>query len=244
MPFDPNEPRDERGRWTDSGGGSTDIMTRFASKIGSAIKKAASDAVNILMRKAKDASAELNSVADQVAQAVGGINTGINLKSEARIKEKAEKEYGGDVSKVKDAVRTTIVVPYDKLEHAAQELKKFVGTDGRVKIQDGPEFFGYKGVLSNVRLSNGIMAEIQVNSPGMLYAKEAKKDNTKFLTDQQYADIKAKTGLEGGLGHVYYEQIRSLSRGAGTEHMTPEVEKKVNGLIQQSNKYYSHFYGF
>lgn len=225
MGFDPNEPRDAMGRWTDSSGTATHL--------------AASDSVKNLMAKAKEAAPELDEEAKKVAELVGGTATGINLKSEERIKEKAAKEYGGDVSKVKDAVRTTIVADYSKLEAAAEALKNIPGIT-RVKIQDGDEFFGYKGVLANYKTKNGITAEIQVNSPGMLYAKEAKKDNTKFLSDKQYAEIKAKTGLEGGLGHVYYEQIRSTK----DRELKPEEQKKVEGLIQKSKQYYSNFYGF
>lgn len=225
--FDPSEARDAIGRWTKA--------------IGSAITNAASDAVKNLMQKAKEAEPEVEEVGKKIADALNGRFTGINLKSEERIREKAKKEYGGDVSKIKDSVRTTIVVDYDKLPSVVDTIRPIPGID-RIKIQDGAEFFGYKGILVNYKTTNGIDAEIQVNSPGMLYAKEAKKDGTHFLTDSQYADIQKRTGLNGGLGHEYYEKIRSYRKNGRVPTDSEQIE--IGNLIKKSEEYYSHFYGF
>jgi hypothetical protein len=224
--FNPDEPRDPLGKWT--------------AGLTTATYQAATDAVDNLMSKAKESTEEVEAVAQQAASEIPGARVApINLKSKERIIEKAQKEYGGNVNRIKDAVRTTIVVDYSKIEAAAEALKKIPGID-RVKIQDGDEYFGYKGVLANYKTKSGIDAEIQINSPGMLYAKEAIKDKMKLLTPKQYEEIKSKTGLPGGKGHEYYEQIRK-HRG---EVPTAELEQKIDGLIKQSKQYYSNFYGF
>ncbi len=232
MGFDPTEPRDAHGRWTD------DLSTETVR----ATMSAASDAIANLLAKAKEAAPEVEQETNLIAQLVGGRPTAINLKGETRIREKVEKEEGGDVSKIKDAVRSTIVIDYEKLDEALRVVQNTPGL--KVKLQVGDEFFGYRGIKINYRTSNGIDSEIQINSPGMLYAKEAKKDGTKFLTDQQYKDIERRTGLPPGLGHVYYEEIRSLTDKVKAGTLTPQEEEHRNGLIQKSKQDYANFYGF
>lgn len=110
----------------------------------------------------------------------------------------------------------------------------------RVKLQDGPEYFGYRGILTNIKTENGLLAEMQVNSPGMIYAKVFKEEALLVIGEQEYDDIAKKTGLPGGLGHVYYEQIRAINIDTASKQELEKLEK----LKKQSEEYYSHFYGF
>jgi hypothetical protein len=57
---------------------------------------------------------------------------------------------------------------------------------------------------------SGLLAEIQVNSPEMIYAKEPEALARVILGNDTFDKIAAKTGVEGGLGHAFYEQGRSL----------------------------------
>lgn len=246
MAFDPNQPRDYHGRWTDTGAegeAHTTVMQRWGKNIGNAVRGAASDMLKMILQKAKEAAPELQDEAKKVADAVGGTLVPINLKSGERILEKANNKYGGDLNKVTDTVRTTIMTTYDKLETAAAKLNALPGIV-RVKIQDGEEYFGYKGILANWKASNGVVAEIQVNAPGMLYAKEASKDNMGLLTPAQKEEIFKRTGIPCCKGHEYYEQIRTVTHDLPIPLWTTEMHKAVDGIIAKSKEYYSHFYGF
>lgn len=227
MSFSEDQPRDEHGRWTSGGSGSDD-----------AIRAAASDSVNNLMYKAKLAAPEVENLAGELASELGGSFVPINFKSKESITRKANDEYGGDASRVKDAVRTTIVVEHSQLASAAERLR----SDGRltVKVQDGPEYYGYKGVLANMKTKTGIHAEIQANSPGMIFAKEPKHIALNYMSEAKYNEIAKRTGLEGGRGHELYEKIRKMPK----QNMTRSEQIERDNLIEESKKYYSNFYGF
>lgn len=244
MPFDPNQPRDYHGRWTDTGASEhSNVMQRWGANIKNAVRGAASDLLKTILQKAKEAAPEVAQEAGKIAEAVGGSVVPINLKSAERIVEKANNKYGGDLNKVTDTVRTTIMVNYSKLEAAAEELSKLPGIQ-RVKIQEGEEYFGYKGILANYKTKNGVVSEIQVNSPGMLYAKEASKDKMGLLTPAQKEEIFRKTGLECCKGHEYYEQIRTVTNDLPVPLWTPAMHAQVDNIVKLSKEYYSHFYGF
>lgn len=82
-------------------------------------------------------------------------------------------------------------------------------------------------------MPNGIKAEIQVNTPKMIFAKEKEADARRILGDKVWGDIARKTGMKGGLGHEYYEQIRLLNKE------TDAI--KIAKLAKKSEEYYSHF---
>ena len=82
-------------------------------------------------------------------------------------------------------------------------------------------------------MPNGIQAEIQVNTPKMIYAKETETNARKILGDKVCDQIAKETGMQGGLGHKYYEDIRILD----------EVKDiaKIAELTKLSKSYYAHF---
>ena len=91
-----------------------------------------------------------------------------------------------------------------------------------------------------MKTENGLTAEIQVNFPGMIYAKEPKEIALHYMSATKYNEIAKKTGLEGGLGHAYYEKIRVIPK----QNMTAAQQKQRDELIEQSKDYYKNFYGF
>lgn len=190
------------------------------------------------MNKAKEAGNEVDKLGNDIANKYAGKVTPINFKSENSITRKVNDELGGDVTQLKDAVRNTVVVPYNKLNDVVSQLRtnpKFV----RVKVQEGPEYYGYKGVITNIKTSNGIYGEMQVNSPGMIYAKEPKAIALNYMDEGAYNSIAEKTGLPGGLGHHYYEEIRQINPVTASEI---DLTRRLT-LIEESKKYYSNFLG-
>lgn len=193
-----------------------------------------------LMKKAKAIGGELQTMGEKIAKKYGAEITPLNLKSYDSMVRKANKELGGDISLVKDSARNTIVVGKDKLKQVAQEVGQ-QGTKG-LKTQDLTNISGYRGYISNPKLSNGIIGEIQVNTPEMIYAKET-PENAKFVIgEQKWNEINKKTGLPGGLGHKYYEEIRDITETPNISTGDPVKDAKVQELLAKSRAYYSKFY--
>lgn len=180
--------------------------------------------------KASASGEELDTLSRAIADDHNAVVTPINYKSEAGIIRKALAEYGGDVTKVTDAVRNTIIAEQSEIASIAAELKANPLTT-RVKFQDFVDS-GYRGYLINIKTSEGILGEIQLNTPKMIYAKNSKNTAIRLIGKEKWDAIHAETGLEGGLGHDYYERYRVL------DIADPEREK----ILQLSREYYSHFY--
>ena len=90
---------------------------------------------------------------------------------------------------------------------------------------------GYSGNIVNIKTSNRLIAEIQVNTAKMIYAKEKPVDAKRILGEKLWNEIYAQTGIEGGLGHKYYEQWRVLDKAS---------EKAIE-IAKKSVDYYSNF---
>ena len=131
---------------------------------------------------------------------------------------------------IKDAVRTTIIVPQQGIENVLAALSvspSFI----RLKRQRPENFMGYSGNIVNIMTSNGLTAEIQVNTAMMIYAKETPENAKRILGEKRWNEIYKQTGVEGGLGHKYYEQWRLLDKGS----------EEARKIAEKSEKYYRHF---
>lgn len=197
--------------------------------------------VSKLMDGAKGSAAEVDKVGKGYAEKLGGVVTDINLKSEDSILRKVNDEEGGNIGAVKDAVRNTVVIDRENVGSArsllASDPRFKPENGGRIKIQEGPGFFGYSGVIANFKTENGTMAEMQVNTPAMIYAKEKEGSARAVLGNKKYDEIARKTGLPGGQGHALYEEIRKLNvKGASKADL-----EKVEKLKTQSINYYKNF---
>ena len=98
-------------------------------------------------------------------------------------------------------------------------------------MQTADKYFGYTGTIINIRTSNGIIGEIQVNTPKMIYAKEKPEIAKAILGETVWDEIHRTSGLPGGLGHEIYEKFRVLEKG--------DKERAI--LIRKSEEYYAHF---
>ncbi len=179
------------------------------------------------------AKQHIDAMADITASKFGGKSIKAPLKGRPRAYEKVVTDYGGDVSQLTDIARNTVGFSdqatsrkaFDSLSSDPSVAKaKYVGL--------GDDEMGYIGGNVKVRAPNGHVAEMQVNSEKMLYAKSEPKDFVSQFGKEAYDAIKKETGLEGGLGHSLYEEFRSAGK----------TEAQKLDLIRRSNEYYSHFY--
>lgn len=191
-----------------------------------------------LIAKSEEIKDEVQAFAVSVASEFGGRVTPVNLKTRASIIHKlGTAEVNHDAREIKDAVRTTIIVDSDKVEGVRSYFKQVKSSGGnvqRIKVQAGSVFLGYTGTIVNINGANGLTAEIQVNTPKMIYAKEPPEDAKRIIGEALWRKIRRETGLPGGLGHKYYEQYRSLTYEQQRSELGREIARK-------SEEYYSHF---
>lgn len=175
---------------------------------------------------------EVQSIAETIAKKYDARCTPINFKNENSIKRKVLKERQ-DIplflpKDLKDTVRTTIIADKKDINSIITDLmkqKSFV----RLKEQNTP--LGYVGNIVNLTTDSKLIAEIQVNTPYMIYAKETPQIAKQLLGENTWNKIKKKTNLEGGLGHKFYEEWRVLN---------PKSRKAIE-IAKKSIEYYKHF---
>ena len=182
-----------------------------------------------LVNRASLVGNEVQSLAESIAKKHKGFVTPINYKSISSITRKVTTESITPYD-IKDAVRTTIIVPKSQIDQVLNELSEsdsFV----RLKRQKPESFMGYSGNIVNIQASNGLIAEIQVNTDRMIYAKEKPEDAKRILGEKRWKEIQKQTGMKGGLGHKYYEEWRVLDK----------ADKKAQKIAEKSIEYYSLF---
>jgi hypothetical protein len=187
-----------------------------------------------LMAKAKESKEEVEVFASALANKYGGYTTGIVLKSKESILRKAVTELNGGVSLIKDSIRTTVILPESGIRNVFAELKK-IGIFDRLKLQSPDVYSGYSGILGNIRTKTNIFAEIQLNTEKMIYAKELQADAVRIIGKKRWDEIRSETGLEGGLGHKYYEEMRVLDKS------NPKEYEQWLILNKESKEYYKAF---
>lgn len=195
----------------------------------SSIQTTTDGAVKELLQKASQTGDKIQNIAESIAKKYGGYVTPINYKSEASIKRKIESDKCTPYD-IKDVVRTTVIVPKEKIANVVKELQS-CQYFGRYKEQKPENFCGYSGNIVNLNMYNGIVAEIQVNTAKMIYAKEVPENAKRILGAKLWNEIHNETGIEGGLGHQYYEKIRVLEK----------LSKERIEIEKLSNEYYRHF---
>lgn len=185
--------------------------------------------VSELMQRASDVGNEVQSLAEGIASRYSGYVTPVNYKSKSSITRKVNTEHVTPYD-IKDAVRTTIIAPKSEIESILKELNNLPSFI-RLKRQKPESFMGYSGNIVNIRTSNELTAEIQVNTDRMIYAKELPEEAKRILGENRWNEIHKETGLEGGLGHKYYEEWRMMDKS----------NPKAIEIAKKSAEYYSHF---
>jgi len=191
-----------------------------------------SNQFNEVYAKAPAAKIEIDGVADEIAEKFGGQVAKAPIKSQERAIQKIISDYDGDAAKIKDLARNTIIVPADKMDSVVEELAK---RGANVKVIDGViDPLGYSGVNSTIQTKAGIVGEIQVNTPEMIYAKESEAVAKELLGDDMYSSIAAKSGTKGGEGHKLYEQWRVLSRSDPERSVIEAQSKAYYDAVRES----------
>lgn len=137
------------------------------------------------------------------------------LKGVGRAAEKVMADYGGDASKLKDLVRGTVVVDHpDQVEHVLESLRAAFGdvTVKRNTLAGAADASGYRDALAYVQV-DGHQAEVQINVPEMIKAKE-------------------------GPGHALYEKARAIDARAQGGKLSPEDMREVERLLEEQRAVY------
>jgi len=164
--------------------------------------------LDAIYTKAEGAKVEIDELADRIAKKTDGRVAKAPLKSRDRALEKAIQDYGGDATKVKDIARNTIVVEQNQYEYAISLLRN---KGAKIKTHNAKTHpMGYSGTNAVIKTQNGIPAEIQVNTPEMIYAKEKPEIAKCIIGEKKYVELCTKIGIPGGRGHALYEVYRRL----------------------------------
>lgn len=183
-------------------------------------------------KMARASGKEIQDIAESIAQKYGAKCTPINFKSEDSIRRKVLLERQEvpmfSPKNLKDTVRTTIVADNKDIDFIISDLVKHKSF---VRLKEQKTSLGYVGNIVNLITNNGLIAEIQVITPYMIYAKESPKIAKQILGESMWNKIMQKTKLEGGLGHKFYEQWRLLN---------PKSKEAIE-IAKKSVEYYRHF---
>lgn len=139
-----------------------------------------------LYRLAEEGRAEFKQFMEQAKEALGAktLLSRPVLKSKERILEKMKEDGAQDASQIYDIDGHTLI--FDDLGGVARGLKYFMGQGAAIRIKNNyanASPAGYRDININIKLPNGMISEIQINTEAMMEAKE-------------------------GVGHVFYEVMR------------------------------------
>ena len=107
-----------------------------------------------------------------------------------------------------------------------------------------PTELWYRDISTMYQTKNWVMAEMQVNVPEMIVAKDwlAAVDMW-LITKKQYNEIVGKAWVEWWLWHKYYEQWRTLQKSLDKFEWSKAIEilKEITKIEKKSRKYYEKF---
>ncbi len=186
--------------------------------------------------KAPEAKNFIDNEADKIAQDVGGTVAKAPLKGRARAEEKILNEEQGNVGNLMDIARNTILVSRDAYDKTLEKLMAHPDLHKMRNVKKGDDPLGYTGGIAKIKTPNGHVAEIQFNTPEMIYAKEPADKVRAIIGDDKFNELLAKYG-EGGKGHTFYEEWRTLKN-----EKTAEANTKADALAKESVMYYNRFH--
>jgi hypothetical protein len=138
------------------------------------------------------------------------------LKSKERVKEKIAADGEKDASHIYDIDGHTLV--FDDLDGVARALKYFLAHKATIRVKNNfahPTALGYRDININVKLPNGMISEVQLNTKAMLEAKE-------------------KTA------HIFYE----VSREAETQCPPPPPPAPYSDVVEAQRAIYRYAWDF
>lgn len=192
--------------------GVTPAAQKFLDRLG---PEASAKMVETFL-KAHEVRGDLARGMNEIAGEIGGGTVGPGVKGLDRATEKVAGELNNDPDKLHDSVRGTILVhSLDDVNKAIEMLhQRFdVLPTGQWNTLDPnvpPPSDGYRAAKLNIRFPNGTIGEVQLTTPEMYEAKEAR-------------------------GHDLYKVKRTLMV---KPDLTPEQTKNLEEAIQQSVELY------
>lgn len=199
---------------------------------GSSEDVALKDNLEIMYKEAPKAKKTVYDFAEEVSrQHPGSKVQKAPLKRFSRAFEKTKEKYGSDHTQLADVARNTIVTKdYGQIQDVLGTISKDKRVTEVTHVKTGDDPLGYTG--GNVKMGTGkISAEIQVQTPDMIYAKNKAEDVINILGKKEYDRLDKLYGKTGGKGHVYYEQYRKLKA----------TSKEAKALAEKSKRYYLGF---
>lgn len=194
------------------------------------------DSIDGLYKTVEAARQEFNDFTDSIANKYSDLNPIVmkrpNLKNKERIKEKLrtdaedEKMQGKDYKSIYDDETDTYhcrtirdcdghTICMNSTKDVAKVLEVLDGRPEVVRIKNNfakPSVVGYSDINMNVRLSNGAIVELQLNTTANLVAKER-------------------------YGHALYEVYRSVSENPKYSELASKMADAQKNLYSLSNKY-------
>jgi hypothetical protein len=227
--FDPDQPRDDSGKWSDTGGGEgggdnfgvDDNNKDKPPHAGGSPQflvinhledhASGKEFAEVLRQNAVAEEKQVSPVIDEAAKSAGGEAKGLEsaIKGEARLAQKIEakaalykmtrKQYA---EKVGDTLRYTVLFPSDKYAAGVTQTRAALESKGfRMENKDNQwDKPGYKGLHYELVTPNGVKAEIQFHTPE---SEQTKKPS-----------------------HKYFETLRT-SKDPATKHL---LNRKINVL--------------
>jgi hypothetical protein len=200
-----------------------------------------------MVPKYEQAKVEVDKLADNVAKNFeDSIVAKAPIKGKKRTIEKTMTDLGGDISLIGDGARNTVVVK-DPAEvgKVVDMLSKDPNLVKGHVVNSAQDPLGYSGGNVKLKMGNGVNAEIQANTPEMIFAKEAAKDAKSVLGEKLYNQLEKtaqENGLQGGKGHQLYEKVRTiLSKKDVGENLTAEELNLLETTAKESKDYYDSF---
>ena len=241
-----------------------DIIWEFGKEVQKYKEKWEKFTLNNLVnntQKYKDAKIEYDNFLNNMAKDIDGkaLTPSLKiLKSDwsfnwnwiRRTLQKAYNKENG-IDGVTDIVRgTTAVKDKESMNKALEWIKKnWIDTDSKYKFDDkfsNPTNLWYKDLSFLYPTKNWVLAEVQINTPNMLVAKEWKGAIEMWIiSEADYNKLIEKVWVEGGKWHKYYEEWRELNdavtKGKITGKEKEKALKRMSEIEKESQAYYAKF---
>lgn len=200
---------------------------------GETLKTSVSSFIAKAYKEAPLAKAEIDNIASKIAKKYNGTLASAPLKKQEKVIFNINNKYNGDYSRVSDIARNTIIVSPEDAPKVFKELQKNPNYFSGKFVDPKTDPLGYSGYNTKYRASNGHIAEIQINTPEMIYAKEPAESAIKQLGNKLYNQLNKQYNGIGGKGHLYYDEW-AKALGDGNFKLSESIASK-------SKTYYSKF---
>ncbi|MGI6124935.1 MAG: hypothetical protein ACOYIG_12280, partial [Acetivibrionales bacterium] len=215
------------------GKGEIPKTTTLLKAKGETLKTSASNFITKAYKEAPLAKTEIDSIASTLAKKYKGKVASAPLKKQEKVIFNIKNKYNGDSSRVSDIARNTIIVSPDDTSKVFKELQKNPNYFGGKFVDPKTDPLGYSGYNTKYRASNGHIAEIQINTPEMIYAKEPAESAITQLGEKLYNQLDMRYNGIGGKGHLYYDDW--------VKARTSQDITKANEIEKTSSDYYNLF---